>query len=261
MGLGLGLVLSGRFRLVTKGSAEILVSAPATAGENFEDIFTEALVASDPIIFLALPLEHLRRADEVRRLGRAAGYRIAEGVLNAADFGVPQRRLDLFLLGNCAGSPLFPAATHAEPKSATQGLRPWRTVRSAISDLPDPFSADQAARLGPPADLHFIPPGWAYPSLWLRWDAPADRVASAPLGHPALERPITLREAARLQAFPDDFRFAGAAEEIAAQIGASVPPLLALRFAEAAAGMLDRIYPEIPGADEVREAAIRYQPA
>lgn len=50
--------------------------------------------------------------------------------------------------------------------------------------------------------------------------------------HPEQHRPITHREAARLQSFPDDFRFLGTKIEIAKQIGNAVPPLLAARIAD-----------------------------
>lgn len=50
--------------------------------------------------------------------------------------------------------------------------------------------------------------------------------------HPEQHRPITHREAARLQSFPDDFVFKGTKSEIAKQIGNAVPPLLAARLAD-----------------------------
>ncbi len=50
--------------------------------------------------------------------------------------------------------------------------------------------------------------------------------------HPEQHRPITHREAARLQSFPDSFRFSGPKIEIARQIGNAVPPVLAIRVAE-----------------------------
>jgi DNA (cytosine-5)-methyltransferase 1 len=50
--------------------------------------------------------------------------------------------------------------------------------------------------------------------------------------HPVQHRPITFREAARLQSFPDDFIFSGSKIEIAKQIGNAVPPLLAARIAD-----------------------------
>ncbi|WP_244071802.1 DNA cytosine methyltransferase, partial [Bradyrhizobium sp. Ce-3] len=50
--------------------------------------------------------------------------------------------------------------------------------------------------------------------------------------HPEQHRPITHREAARFQSFPDDFRFTGSKIEIAKQIGNAVPPLLAARVAD-----------------------------
>lgn len=50
--------------------------------------------------------------------------------------------------------------------------------------------------------------------------------------HPVQNRPITHREAARLQSFPDDFKFVGSKIEIAKQIGNAVPPSLAARIAD-----------------------------
>jgi DNA (cytosine-5)-methyltransferase 1 len=50
--------------------------------------------------------------------------------------------------------------------------------------------------------------------------------------HPKQHRPITHREAARLQSFPDEFVFTGSKIEIARQIGNAVPPVLAARVAD-----------------------------
>ena len=56
--------------------------------------------------------------------------------------------------------------------------------------------------------------------------------------HPVQHRPITHREAARLQTFPDNFKFIGSKIEIAKQIGNAVPPLLAARIADCVYALL-----------------------
>lgn len=73
--------------------------------------------------------------------------------------------------------------------------------------------------------------------LW--WDRPAFTIRTefykpekGRYLHPAQHRPITHREAARLQSFPDNFIFTGSKIEIARQIGNAVPPLLAARVAD-----------------------------
>jgi DNA (cytosine-5)-methyltransferase 1 len=73
--------------------------------------------------------------------------------------------------------------------------------------------------------------------LW--WDRPAFTIRTEFFKpekgrylHPTQHRPITHREAARLQSFPDAFRFHGSKSEIARQIGNAVPPLLAARIAD-----------------------------
>lgn len=74
--------------------------------------------------------------------------------------------------------------------------------------------------------------------LW--WDRPAFTIRTefykpekGRYLHPEQHRPITHREAARFQSFPDDFRFIGTKVEIAKQIGNAVPPILAARVADA----------------------------
>ncbi|CAH2031503.1 DNA cytosine methyltransferase [Trichlorobacter ammonificans] len=74
--------------------------------------------------------------------------------------------------------------------------------------------------------------------------------------HPVQHRPITHREAARLQSFPDDFKFLGTKTEIARQIGNAVPPQLAARIA-------DCVYTLIisKGASECRTSSARKKEA
>ena len=56
--------------------------------------------------------------------------------------------------------------------------------------------------------------------------------------HPTADRPITHREAARLQSFPDEFKFYGTKIEIARQIGNAVPPGLAEAVARHVHGLI-----------------------
>lgn len=79
--------------------------------------------------------------------------------------------------------------------------------------------------------------------LW--WDRPAFTIRTEFFKpekgrylHPEQHRPITHREAARLQSFPDEFRFIGSKIEVAKQIGNAVPPLLAARVADSAYSLL-----------------------
>ena len=68
----------------------------------------------------------------------AAGYRVAAQVLDAADYGVPQHRKRVFVVGVKADLPdhiLYPVQTHGEPGS---GYLPWKTVREALAGLPEP---------------------------------------------------------------------------------------------------------------------------
>ena len=81
--------------------------------------------------------------------------------------------------------------------------------------------------------------------LW--WDRPAFTIRTEFFKpekgrylHPHQHRPITHREAARLQSFPDDFQFLGSKIEIARQIGNAVPPLLAARVSDIVLVLLKR---------------------
>jgi DNA (cytosine-5)-methyltransferase 1 len=210
--------------------------------------------------------ERSLRNDSVTR-----AYRIAYRVLNAADFGVPQRRKRGIVIGSRVGDPgdWWPTPTHG-PLSPSGD--PYATVRNAIGDLPlkpmglgpridelgrqhlhfgrspRPFSVERYKAVpegGNRFDLarnrpDLLPACWArkptgttdvFGRLW--WDRPAFTIRTEFFKpekgrylHPRAHRPITHREAARLQTFPDAFVFEGTKIEIARQIGNAVPVLL-----------------------------------
>lgn len=130
---------------------------------------------------------------------------------------------------------------------APDGLAPWRTVRDAIADLPEPL----AVRLEHPGLLHHY--GWpgarVYPGHTPNeLDRPAKTVKAGVHGVPGGEsvlrrddgsiRYLTVREVARLMTFPDNWWLAGPRGEQMRQLGNAVPPLLGEVMACAVAAAL-----------------------
>ena len=178
------------------------------------------------------------------------GYHVVFGILDAADYGSAQHRLRFVMLGASNGHRLqLPQATHG---AASRRGR-FRTVRDAIEDLrdnPGPHSTytPEMARFfrhvpeggnwrALPKDLQAAALGGAYTSgggktgffRRLSWDLPAptitgraNRKASA-ICHPEFTRPLSVWECARIQGFPDEWHFAGAASQQYLQIGNAVP--------------------------------------
>ena len=191
----------------------------------------------------------------------ALGYHLNFAVLDAADYGAPQHRYRFIMLGSRDGNaPAMPPPTHGE---RSRHRLAWRTVRDAIYDLrldPGPHSEYTPAmrrffELVPPggtwrdlpAELHREALGGAFDSgggktgfyRRLSWDDPAptitgrsNRKASA-VCHPDFTRPLSVRESARIQGFPDAWHFTGAMNRQYVQVGNAVPVALGRAIADA----------------------------
>jgi DNA (cytosine-5)-methyltransferase 1 len=177
-------------------------------------------------------------------------YYIIFTLVNCADYGVPQKRHRVIFIGSRDGEEIIiPPTTHSD----SNGKHRWRTLRDSIGKLRQgrprfvPFSRDQIRFVklldagqnwrDLPAHLQKQALGAAYVS-WggrsgfcrrLAWDKPAPTLTTDPCGratmlcHPNKLRPLTAREYARLQQFPDDWRFAGSVGQKYIQIGNAVP--------------------------------------
>jgi DNA (cytosine-5)-methyltransferase 1 len=191
------------------------------------------------------------------------GYGVTRQTVLAADYGVPQRRQRLIIVGSLDGPPAVPQPTHSGPHERRlweQGaLLPHVTAGEAIGDLlhddgePEEVVAGKYGHLLPD-----IPPGDNYlfytakrghPSPRFEWrkrywsfllkldpDQPSPTIQAQPgpyVGPFHWEnRRLRLAEIKRLQTFPDDFVICGNRRAAQRQVGNAVPPLLARRIAE-----------------------------
>jgi DNA (cytosine-5)-methyltransferase 1 len=269
--------------------------------------YLRALAAVEPQAFVMENVPELLRSAEYlefRERAEALGFTVEGEILNAADFGVPQRRRRAIVIGTRSGAPAWPSPTHADPAvapttnlsslvahratkdeiPATGGSRPapWVTFREAVEGLalqadgrdwhrprkPRPESVrrykavprDGGDRFAMQRNLDRAGLGDLVPRCWrekptgttdvfgrLWWDRPALTIRTefykpekGRYLHPSAHRPITVREAARLMSFSDDFILPEeqAMSSVARQVGNAVPPLLARRIAAALAAAL-----------------------
>lgn len=178
-----------------------------------------------------------RRAyfDQTAAALREMGYVVEHQLLNAADFGVPQNRRRVFLVAHHGGFK-FPQATHKEPITAGQAIgRLARVPKDArfLTPAMDAYVAkyEAASKCRRPRDLNLDHPSRTLTCRNLSG-------ATGDMMRIRLEdgrrRRLDVREAARLQAFPDWFKFKGTTASQFRQIGNAVPPLLSLALAKQA---------------------------
>ena len=213
-------------------------------------------------------------------------YRVHHQLLNAADFGLPQRRERVFIVAfredvgaewpglspthsedgllfdqwvsgeywreHGMTPPLVPARLQVRVNRLWAQGRPmlterWRTVRDALRGLPEPDYAEHQSILN-----HVGNPGAkSYPGhTGSPLDEPAKTLKAGDHGVPGGEnmlrylsgevRYFSVREAARLQGFPDDYRFSGSWSECLRQLGNAVPVDLARAVATSVRSIIER---------------------
>jgi DNA (cytosine-5)-methyltransferase 1 len=269
--------------------------------ENVKGLTRKSFASYFSYIFLQLQYPELsRREDEDWMWHRArleqhhsankgaATYNVLFDVLNAADYGVPQKRERVFIVGfrsDLGARWSFPCATHSEDalllskwihgsywdeheisrkqRSEVPGryakrvetlrssqslltLDRWQTTRDALKGLPDP---EVNRRNGIPNHV-FTPGARTYVGhTGSPLDEPSKTLKAGYHGVPGGEnmfvkddgtvRYFTVREAARLQTFPDEYEFHGSWSQTMRQLGNAVPVKLAEVVASSVAASLD----------------------
>ena len=213
------------------------------------------------------------------------GYSVSMKVLNALDFGVPQNRLRVFIVGTRKDTRLkweFPLPLKEKKLTLSEAISDLpqlnqnqeetnylfepnskfqRLMRKNSKTISEHFCGFYGERitsiienLGPgeahddinrkvelgilPQEL-YLTSGYHNSYGRLLWDKPSGTITnnfSTPSAirciHPVQNRALTIREASRIQSFPDWFKFYGSKTNKQTQVGNAVPPLLAMRLAE-----------------------------
>ena len=185
---------------------------------------------------------------------KAIGYHTVHGILDAVHYGTPQFRERLVIVGSRDGEDIFlPAPTHFQ-RHQNPAMR-WQTLGSAIGDLKDagphaqfsPAVQRYLALLGEGNNWKNLPKnivqeamGGAFESgggkvgfyRRLNRAEPSPTLVTSPiqkatmLCHPTELRPLSVSEYARIQKFPDHWKFEGKTADCYRQIGNAVPTAL-----------------------------------
>lgn len=290
------------------GEIDVIVGGPpcqaySTVGKRLIDdprgkLFQEyyrVLKEFNPKMFLfenvrgLLSMQGGELLETITSLFESLGYVTQTKVLNAADYGAPQVRERVIIVGSRLGNEFkYPDPTHRDPNNYggmfSDGLKPHLTLEEAISDLPfigqgeesfeyasepkngfqrfmrrnapeklaDHNAPKHNARLtkimellpdgGTPEDLpKEIRPTSGFKNTYCRlwWKRPTPTItrnlgtpSSSRCIHPKAPRPLTTREGARVQCFPDDYVFYGSRSDRNLQIGNAVPTFLSVALAK-----------------------------
>ena len=301
---------------IKKGEIDIVVGGPpcqaySTVGKRLIDdprgkLFQEyyrVLQEIKPKMFIfenvrgLLSMQKGELFSSIISLFTSLGYKISYKVLNSADYGAPQVRERIFIVGTTLNKNFhYPIPTHTSREeenlplmenviSFDKKIKPYLTLAEAIDDLPLIKSGEESfyyskepqndfqklmrasapeklmdhnapnnnknlIRImeelpdgGTPLDLpEDIRPksGFAntYCKLW--WNRPSTTItrnfstpSSSRCIHPRAPRPLTTREGARIQCFPDNYIFYGSRSDKNLQIGNAVPTLVSIAMKDA----------------------------
>lgn len=213
-------------------------------------------------------------AADLQKIG--AGYHLDCFEVNAVNYGAPQLRERVLMIGNRYNAEVdFPSPTHGNPtnqRTFRGKLKPWRTLRDALAGMNDPgevildFSPRKKGYLAQvpagsnwrslPVELQRDSMGKAWHakggrSGWWRrlsFDLPCPTLVTMPnhastsLCHPSEVRALTLKEYAAIQEFPPEWVFCGTPAEQYAQVGNAVPVRLGAVAGKVIADALDRLH-------------------
>jgi DNA (cytosine-5)-methyltransferase 1 len=255
-------VVSGGFPCQAFSHAGKRLGFEDTRGTLFFE-FARCVSEVKPKIFLAENVEGLILHDEGRtlktilRVLKSFGYVVQYRVLNALNYSVPQKRKRLLIVG------------------AQKGLRfeyplPQKKIlvlRDALDKVPESEGVEYSKKRR--EVLALVPPGGSWVDLpssiqkefmgksffsgggrrgmarRISWEEPCLTLTTSPFQkftercHPSETRPFTVREYARIQTFPDSWRFVGSLASQYKQIGNAVPVQLAKAIGESIVKSLD----------------------
>lgn len=294
---------------IKSGEIDIIVGGPpcqaySTIGKRLIDdpkgkLFQEyyrVLKEFNPKLFLfenvkgLLSMQDGELLETIMDLFKSLGYKVQYRVLNSADYGAPQLRERVIMIGSKLKIDFeYPKSTHYNPEEKPDlfdiKLKPYLTLEEAISDLPfiksdeesfeyaslprndfqrlmrqnapqklmdhnAPKNNEKMVRLmellpdgGTPEDLpEDLRPTSGFKNTYCRlwWHRPSTTItrnlstpSSSRCIHPRAPRPLTTREGARIQCFPDDYQFYGSRTDRNLQIGNAVPTFLSKAMSEA----------------------------
>ena len=198
--------------------------------------------------------QHDAQFREFKDLFTDAGFRIFEDELNALDFGVPQVRRRVFVVG-------FNRRKYRDLEFVFPAKRAksHRCVGDVLEELPDPTFFERGLD---PKKIPFHPNHWCMnprssrfkngalhnsnvhgrPFRLLKWDAPSWTVAYGHREmhvHPSGKRRVSIFEAMLLQGFPEKYQLYGTLSDQVRQVSDAVPPPLARGLARAIRKVLE----------------------
>jgi DNA (cytosine-5)-methyltransferase 1 len=198
----------------------------------------------------------------------ALGYKTIYGVLDSVNYGVPQFRERFIMIGSRDHEKIYlPLPTHFHIHQNPDYR--WNILQNAIGGMEESpgeyvnFSSKRMdlLRLVPeggnwrslPDDIVQVAMGGAYKSIGgkvgfyrrLSYSQPCPTLVASPvqkasmLCHPKKDRPLSIREYAKIQQFPDDWRFSGSPASKYRQIGNAVPVGLAKAIGQTLVSVAD----------------------